>query len=331
MSAGPLPQPDTTSPSRCHTAWARREGRLVTGLTGELGGLAVNIARPWSSFLAVWMCVVSTACSPSVTPPPPPPSPSPTALRLSLSQPRWDEGTRTLRVAVINDGATPISVSSATIQSAGFQPEVAAVDDGVTEPGGIAGFAVQHGDAICGDAEVAPVSLSVTVDDSERVLPLEPDDEALLGRLHEQDCRQQRLDAAATLRLDFDEQTVVRNGEEYLLGALVVQRPPDADSVEPVTVVSFRGSVLLSLGPDARRLHKRLPVTLRPSAEQLRVPVLTGSEHRCDPHALTNSSQTFLFNSFVRIGDDPVQRVLTIPSAAAKRQLGAIIDRDCPG
>ena len=289
--------------------------------------------RSRRAVVAGLLAVASTACSPSAAPmPQPEPPPSPPSLGLSLSQPRWDEGTRTLRVAVINDSAAPVNVTSATVSSAAFEEAEVSVVEGPVDPGRIAGFTLEYGEPRCADAEVRPIGLTVIVDGAERVLPLNPDEAALLERLHDQECAQQRLDAAVSVSLALDDQPVVLDGEEYLSGSVVLRRvPQSADPPTSVTLTSFRGSVLLSLELDRRDAQAALPATLAPSAERLDVPVLVGSEHRCDPHALTNSSQTYLLSSFIRLPGHPVQRVITVPGVATRNRLAAIIDRDCAG
>lgn len=285
------------------------------------------MTTPWLVAATSVLVAFTTACSSTSVPPSPPPLP---ALAVSLSQPRWDEGTRNLHVAVINDSSAPITVTSATIQSAGFAREVVEVDEGAVEPGDFAGFLLPYGDPLCETGEVVlPVSMEVVVDGGTRLLALHQDDADLLLRLHEQECKQQRLDAVVTVTLDMQPQPIVRHGEAYLPGNLVLRRPPAAKESAPVTVVSFRGSVLLSLAPDPRRPRGILPVTLEPSVPQVRVPVLVGSEHRCDAHALTNSSQTFLLSSFVRLAANPAQRVIVTPDASTRKRLARIIDRDC--
>jgi hypothetical protein len=252
-------------------------------------------------------------------------------LGLSLSQPRWDEGTRTLRIAVINEGTNPVNVTSATVSSAAFEEAQVAVNEGSVDPGRIAGFPLEYGDANCDDADVRPITVTVVVDGTERALPLHSDDASLLERLHAQECAQQRLDAAVAVTLEFDERPVILDGEEYLPGRLVLRRPAGVADPPPVTVMSMRGSVLLSLEPDRRDAEAVVPATLATSSNELTIPVLVGSAHRCDPHALTNSSQTFLLNSFVRLPGYSVQRVITVPEIAARDRLAGIIDRDCPG
>jgi hypothetical protein len=126
-----------------------------------------------------------------------------------------------------------------------------------------------------------------------------------------------------TLQLRRD--PVVRAGEEYLPGAVVVRRR--AGSREPLSILDLAGSVLLELAPvDGRSV---LPARLAARDDVLRLPVLIGSVHRCDAHALGQSSQTFLFSIYVRLRGQPAQRVTAIPGRLTRVALTGILDRDC--
>ena len=54
-----------------------------------------------------------------------------------------------------------------------------------------------------------------------------------------------------------------------------------------------------------------------------------GSAHRCDPHALGQSSQTFLVSAYVRLEGRPTQRVVLPLSTAERGRLTAVLNRDC--
>ncbi len=92
-------------------------------------------------------------------------------------------------------------------------------------------------------------------------------------------------------------------------------------------MVDLGGSVLLELLPRGGRAA--LPGVLAPDREELSFPVLMGSAHRCDPHALGQSSQTFLVSAYVRLEGRPTQRVVLPLSTAERGRLAAIINRDC--
>ncbi|HET6628122.1 MAG TPA: hypothetical protein VFG63_17165 [Nocardioidaceae bacterium] len=277
----------------------------------------------WSSWrwCAGWLaCALLVSCSAEQAAPPRTPD-----LDASITQFRNDEGTRNLRAGVTNGSDTTVTVSRATLDWAGFAPTSVDIDDWVLEPGRTAGFTMQYGDARCGADPDAVPSLVVLVDDVELRLPLEVQDPQLLVRLHGHECAQQRLDAAASVTLELDAEPVTRAGEEYLPGAVLVRRRSDA--ADGLQVVDLGGSVLLHLDP--RQGPDALPVRLSTGRDTVRLPVLAGSAHRCDAHALGNSSQTFLLSVYVRLRGDPVQRVITVPDKESKARLTSLILRDC--
>jgi hypothetical protein len=167
--------------------------------------------------------------------------------------------------------------------------------------------------------------MAVVVDGAVVDVPLEHDDARGLARLHVRACAQQRLERSASVALRLRREPVTRAGEEYLPGAVVVRRRPGAP--EELSVLDLAGSVLLELKPrDGRSV---LPARLAAEHDVLRLPVLVGSVHRCDAHALGQSSQTFLFSVYVRLRGQPAQRVTAIPDQATKEALTGILDRDC--
>lgn len=262
----------------------------------------------------------ATACTPDGSGRPAAPQPS---LAVSVSQPRQDEGTRTLRAAITNAGPGTVTVTSATLDWPGFEPRAAAVDAEPLAPGDIVGFSLQHGEPRCpADHEAAP-AVAAVVDGTELSLPIEDDDAAVVRRLHTRACAQHRLDRTAGVELDLGDRIVTHRGEEYLPGHVVVRRRPGTTTT--VAVVELTGSVLLRLAT----ARVPLPVTVGPSVAVARIPVRVTSTRRCDAHALSNSSQTFLFGVHVRLGRHPAQRVVRFPDTSEKRRLTTLLDRAC--
>ena len=105
---------------------------------------------------------------------------------------------------------------------------------------------------------------------------------------------------------------------------MTLTRRPGADGT--VSVVDLGGSVLLTLRP---RDEGVLPLRLGPARDVVRLGVVVGSAHRCDPHARGNSSQTFLLSVYVRLDGAPTQRVIVVPDKTTQGRLLALIDRDC--
>jgi hypothetical protein len=259
-------------------------------------------------------------------PPATPTAPSaPLHLDASVAQFRFDEGTRNLKAGVTNNSDRDIRVSRATISWDGFAFPTVPLGDGAVHPGQTAAFTIAYGAARCTRPPAADPVLVAVVDGRTTRLPLRVEDPGLLDRLHAKACAAQVLDRAATVRLQLATYTEKLRGEEYLPGRLVIRHRPGA--TEPVRLVDLGGSVLLDLVPRAGR--GALPGVLAPDAQVLAFPVLMGSAHRCDPHALGQSSQTFLISAYVRLGSGPVQRVVLPLSTAERGRLTGILDRDC--
>ena len=278
---------------------------------------------PLSRLCAVALaCALLASCSTTEERQPAPPAPD---LEASITQFRHQEGTRDLRAGVTNVGATTVTVTRATLDWAGFEPTSVEVDDWVLDPGGTAAFTMRYGDARCDDEPTEPPRLDVVVDGVERLLLLKVEDPRLLDRLHLKECARQRLDAAASVSMELAGSTIMRGGEEYLPGTVVLRRTAGSD--DTVTVVDLGGSVLLHVDP--REGRPALPARLEPGRDTVRLPVLVGSVGRCDGHALGNSQQTFLLSVYVRLDSDPAQRVITVPDKQSKATLNALIRRDC--
>ncbi len=246
-------------------------------------------------------------------------------LAVSVSQSRFDEGTRQLRAAVTNTGDTGIHVESAGIAWSGFAPRAVPVPDGELGAGETVGLVLEYGEPRCDGPGTDPPAMGVVVDGAEQDVPLERDDARGLMRLHVRACAQQRLERSVDVSLRLRREPVTRAGEEYLPGSVVLRRR--AGSTDELTVLDLAGSVLLELAPrDGRSV---LPARLGAEDDVLRLPVLVGSVHRCDAHALGQSSQTFLFSIYVKLADASAQRVTAIPDRPTKEALTGILDRDC--
>jgi hypothetical protein len=268
---------------------------------------------------------VLTGCSADRPPATPAASSAPLHLDASVAQFRFDEGTRNLKAGVTNDSDHDIRVSAARISWDGFAFPTVPIPDDAVHPGQTAAFTIAYGAARCSRPPATDPVLVAVVDGRTTRLPLRVEDPGLLDRLHAKACAAQVLDRAASVHLRLATHTERLRGEEYLPGRLVIRHRPGA--TERVRLVDLGGSVLLDLVPRAGR--GALPGELAPDAEVLTFPVLMGSAHRCDPHALGQSSQTFLISAYVRLGSGPVERVVLPLSTAERGRLTGILDRDC--
>jgi hypothetical protein len=245
-------------------------------------------------------------------------------LAATLTQYRIDEGTRKLSVGITNVGDATIALDSVTVDWSGFDPLPSRPDRATLPPGEVAGVSLRYGEPQCRRRPHDRPGLVAVVAGSAVRVELERDDRRLLEELYRRECQAQRLAQTVTVRLDLARHPVEVAGAEYVPGHVVLTRTPG--SRLPVRLVDLGGSVLLRFEPAA---GTRLPRTLPPGSDGLRVPVRLGSAHRCDPHARGNSSQTFLLGVYLRAGRRPPQRVIAVPSAPEQVRLLALIDRDC--
>ncbi|MGN6577873.1 MAG: hypothetical protein ACTHKG_19545 [Nocardioides sp.] len=276
-------------------------------------------------WLACSLLVLPAGCSGASSRPDPSPADAASSLAVSVSQSRFDEGTRRLRAAVTNTGDRSVHVEAAGIAWSGFLPRPAPIPDGDLGPGQTAGLVLEYGEPRCDGPATDRPALGVVVDGAEQDVPLERDDARALARLHVRACAQQRLERSVSVSLRLRHEPVTKAGEEYLPGAVVVRRLPG--STDELSILDVAGSVLLELAP--RDGRSALPARLAAAHDVLRLPVLIGSVHRCDAHALGQSSQTFLLSIYVRLQGQPAQRVTAIPDQATKEVLTGILDRDC--
>jgi len=279
-------------------------------------------ARRLLLVLAASSVLAGAGCS---SPSAPNPAPGPGPLVASVTQFRFDEGTRNLKAGVTNDSDTDIRVSQATIAWDGFAFPTVPVTGGVVHPGQTAAFSIAYGAPQCSAPPRAEPRLVAVVNGRTLRLPLRVEDPRLLLRLHAKACDAERLDAAATVRLRLAARTTRVGGVEYLPGRLVLTHRPGATDL--VLIVDLGGSVLLDLLPRGGR--RSLPGELAGERRELAFPVLLGSAHRCDAHALGQSSQTFLISAYVRIGSEPTQRVILPLSTVERDRLIGLVHRDC--
>ena len=257
------------------------------------------------------------------------------SLVATVIQYRPDEGTRRISVEVTNTDEAPVRVTAVQLRTPAFASVPATDKNATFAVGQTIALATQYGDPRCGTAAEAGVSeaaavLSVAGTGATTTVevPVAASGLALLRRLHHAECQQAALDKVADVRLLSRWRRVEVDGVPYLRGTLLLERRPGDSTREPVTVRSLIGSVLLDLRP----VHAGRPVaTLDADESSERVPVLFGSNLRCDAHALGGSTTTFLLSAFVRRGDAAGQRVLLIPERAARRQVLDVVADACDG
>jgi hypothetical protein len=125
--------------------------------------------------------------------------------------------------------------------------------------------------------------------------------------------------------LRLAERTRLVRGTEVLPGDVVVRRR--AGQAGTVTVDDLGGSVLFAVEP--REGVRALPARLREGQQRLALPVVVRSADRCDAHARSQSSQTFLFSVYAHRDSEKPQRLVRFPGAAAQERLLDMLDRVC--
>ena len=287
------------------------------------------MSRPRAAALAAAAVPLALLAGCSADRPPAPASPTSTApLRLdaSVAQFRFDEGTRNLKAGVTNHSDHDIRVSRATLSWDGFAFPTVPLPDDAVHPGQTAAFTIAYGAARCGQPPATEPVLVAVIDGRTTRLPLRVEDPGLLDRLHAKACAAQRA------RPGRDACTCGSRRPPRRCGGRSTSRAGWCSGTDPGRPRRCGWSTSAGAccstscrGPGAVRSR----ASSRRTREVLAFPVLMGSAHRCDPHALGQSSQTFLISAYVRLGTDPVQRVVLPLSTAERDRLTGILDRDC--
>ncbi|MGH8829443.1 MAG: hypothetical protein ACRDVZ_17925 [Jiangellaceae bacterium] len=155
------------------------------------------------------------------------------------------------------------------------------------------------------DSSARPEAL-VKVGDQTLTLPMVDAGATRLRGVWEQTCDTVALERALEVSLEPGWQRVNSTGGPEMHGVLTLHRSADS---EPITVTDLRGSVLLAFEPAD---PYALPLTLEPD-QRVALPVILTSNHRCDPHAIGGSQQTFRLSVVVQMGtsDEPLQPIIS--------------------
>ena len=240
----------------------------------------------------------------------------PVGLTASATQFRTDEGSTHLSAGIQNKGNHEVSVDRVRLRWPGLRGPWTRVDKTIAADDGIA-FQLPFAPGNCVATKEAP-RLEMVVDGEPIKLPLAVDP-GLLDRLQHRLCGLERLATNAAVQLEAG-----RVSAAGYVTAISVRR---TSGEEPVTLTQVGGSVLL------RMLAPDLPQSLSPTmGAESRIPLTIAATPRCDPHAQSQSSQTFLLSAYFRVGaGDAAEdvRVILPLSAAVKADLQRVIDDSC--
>ena len=224
---------------------------------------------------------------------------------------------RRLQVRVTDTGAAPFTVTAVALDAPGFTAlPPRAADTGFT-PGRLIDLPVEYGPVDCAVAP-GPAAARLTVvrpggEAEELRVPLAGD---TLARLHADECAAQAVLAAVDVAV-----TDLAGAGDTLAGDLVLTR---RSGDEEVAVTALGPSVVLE------PVLADLPATLRPAADRLRLPV-TFDAGRCDPHALAETKQPFVFPLHLTVGDGPDVHLDLPLDDAHRARLQAFLGRVCTG
>lgn len=264
--------------------------------------------------LILLAAVILPACQSAVEEAAPAPTPDAVPLTISLTQIRRHQGTSRIAVKVGNEGTSPVRIERVALDVAGFGPADPSTEDALLRPGVRADLPIVLGEARCdggspSSAGESTVVVSVRPDGGPRqdvrvVLP--PD--IVLDELLDEQCTLRAIREAVDIH--FGESWTLEG--TTLLGSIEMRR---LESEEPIALTGIAGTVLYNLRPAPEGPSPLL--VLDPAADVAELPVQITAA-RCDGHALSQSSQSFLFSAWVSMDGDPEQHAPLIPPEDAR-------------
>ncbi|MFB2584277.1 hypothetical protein [Herbiconiux liukaitaii] len=277
--------------------------------------MSARLPRAAAAAFGVGLCLAlavaglsgCAAAPPSASPSPSSP-PRPTAdaavvidgIGLAVLQNRPDYATRTLQLAVTNEGAAPVTVVSARFESTQFASTSDWSKHTEVPAGLIRQLPVPLGEAVCPAPDGALARLTVTVaeaDGTERTVTAAPADPfGVLERIAGEDCFEESVADTTTLRLD-DRLEITGTGREAVARLTLHVEPVDdgaggaGGAGEPsrssVTLVAARPTILLD---PAEGDDWPLDVTVAAGDQPVAVEIDVVPA-RCDPHAIAEDKR----------------------------------------
>ncbi len=239
----------------------------------------------------------------------------------SFIQYRIDEGSLHAAIRVTNKTSKPIDVTRVALRWSGVAARPPTPVDNEVTPGATVDYFFNLGTPRCHRGQEPPRA-QVTADGSTVVVPVDRVGTGLLRDLWRRACATAAVTAAADIRFSPGWRPAGSKVEDGLRGTLVIVRREPAVTVR---VTSLAGSVLLDLSP----LRRTTPIAvLAPGQSRQVVPVVVGSNGRCDDHSLSQSSQTFLLRVGVSVGATTTQLVVS-PDLAAQARIKRQIVTAC--
>ncbi|MGY1830496.1 hypothetical protein ACI8AA_08715 [Geodermatophilus sp. SYSU D01180] len=279
--------------------------------------------RRTAAVLAVLLCAACGSAGPSAAEPASPVSPSSTpapgpavppvpGIEAEAVELRTDAAVGgQVQVRVTGTGAEPFTVTAVAIDSPGFAPLPDRALTAAYAPGRTIDLPTPYGEVVCDRAaEPAAARLSVVRPDGRTETVRVPLAAEVLGRIHGERCAVRAVLAVAGVTV-----AGLAPDGDAVTGSLVLARAGGDD--RPVTVTRLEGNVLYDVAAD-------LPRTLEAGESTLEVPV-EFTTARCDPHALAEAKQPYLFVLGLQVGDeDEVPADLPLDQAQRDVLLGLV-------
>ena len=235
----------------------------------------------------------------------------PPGVGVSFIQSRFDEGTRRAQVRVSNGTDRALTVQAVGVEWAGFPGDVQPADYQVPAQS-VVDLRYRLSAPDCGpEVADAPMRGVVVTRSRTHRRPMPADGRRFLERLHATACAEKDIAAAVEVRWDV-------TGEPG--DGLVLTRTGRAEP-DPIAVEQVQGSVLFDLAVAGG-------AGLAAEDERVVVPVEL-SAGRCDEHARSQSTQTFLWRVWLRQGDGPLLPLVLEPPRRDQEALLAWLDREC--
>ena len=238
-------------------------------------------------------------------------------VAMSFSQHRIDEGSDRANLRVVNETDRPAQVTEIGLESAGYGDHVED-HDSVVQPGQTIDLRMTLPEPVC-DAEPTPAYGILIIDGTRVREKLDRFGQDFVESLWRRTCSLMSVTTVADLAWRFDYDAVGTGRGSYLRGTLLVTRKPGTTT--PLRVEGMQGSVLFRLQQTARP-------TLGPRDDRVAVPVRV-RWGRCDAHAISESSQTFLWKLDISVGGAEPVRITTTVDDADKAPLLGYLKEAC--
>jgi hypothetical protein len=228
----------------------------------------------------------TSSASPSVSSLPEVPGIAAEAVRL-----RTDEAIGgQLQVRIRDTGTEPFTVTSVQLDTPGFGVVPARELSTAFRPDQVIDLTTKFGAVDCSvAAEPAAARLTIVRPDGPTEELRVPLSGGMMARIHDEECAVEGVLAV----VDVAVEGLAGSGDTLDAEVVLTRRSGN----EEVVVSSLLPSVVLEPVP-----WDELPVRLAADEQELRLPV-TFDAQRCDPHALAETKQPFLFPMIVTVGD----------------------------